>query len=234
MEVSVVSIGALAKNPLWGERVAVRTSHATTTLVRSGKANVLVDPSLPGQVLAARLYERTGLAPESITHVFLTNWRPVHRRGLAIFEKAKWLIGEVERETAERALEEARGRAREERRASGDAKADEERKLILDSELALLKRVGAAEDEVAEGVDLFPLAGYTEGQCGLLVTAPTSTLVIAGDAVPTAGHFAAGQVFPDCWDLAKAKDSLMEMYEIADLIVPGHDNIFVTPRAGGI
>jgi hypothetical protein len=54
-------------------------------------------------------------------------------------------------------------------------------------------------------VDLFPLFGYTPGQCGLLVNLPTQTAMLAGDAVPTAGHFTAGQVFPDCFDLHQAQ-----------------------------
>ncbi len=222
MELIIVSIGALAKNALWGEKTPVRASHATTTLIREGTENILIDPSLPGNLLAARLEERTGLAPQAITAVFLTNWRPVHRRGLTLFEHAPWYLHEAERAAAEEALAAAGRRA--ERGAVELAE-------FVRSEGDLLRRVRTAPDELAEGVDLFPLPGYTPGQCGLLVSAPTLTTVIAGDAVPTAGHFAAGQVFQECWDVERAKDSLMEMYEIADLIVPGHDNIFVAPRA---
>lgn len=222
MELIIVSIGALAKNLLWGEKTPVRTSHATTTLIRSDKANILVDPSLPPQILAARLDERTGLKPDAITHVFLTNWRPVHRRGLALFENAAWFLAETEKQTAEDALH-----AATERIERGGADIEE----LVRSEEALLKRVQAAPDELIEDVSLFPLPGYTPGQCGLLVATPTTTTIIAGDAVPTAAHFLAGQVFPDAWDLSKAKEALAEMYEIADTVVPGHDNLFVTPRA---
>ena len=222
MDLIVVSIGALAKNPLWGEKATVRASHATTTLIRDGKLNILVDPSLPGNLLAARLEERTGLKPDAITAVFLTNWRPVHRRGLSLFEHVPWYLHEAEQAAAHAALASAAAQAER-----GAAELTE----FVRTEEALLKRVQPAPDELAESVDLFPLHGYTPGQCGLLVTSATLTTVIAGDAVPTAAHFEAGQVFQESWDLEKAKDSLMEMYEIADLIVPGHDNIFVTPRA---
>ena len=47
----VISIGALAAHPLRGERGEVRPAHATTTLIASGKARILVDPSLPGPLL---------------------------------------------------------------------------------------------------------------------------------------------------------------------------------------
>ena len=51
MDVVVVSIGTLSKNPFWQERTAVRTSHATTTLIHVDDAFILVDPSLPAALV---------------------------------------------------------------------------------------------------------------------------------------------------------------------------------------
>ena len=93
----VISIGTLAANPHWGERGSVRAANATTTLISAGRARILVDPSLPPQVLVSRLHERAGVGPDEITHVFLTCLSPVHRRGLLAFERAQWLVGERER-----------------------------------------------------------------------------------------------------------------------------------------
>jgi glyoxylase-like metal-dependent hydrolase (beta-lactamase superfamily II) len=64
----------------------------------------------------------------------------------------------------------------------------------------------------------------------LLVSLPTSTILIAGDAVPTQDHFLAGQALPDAQDIRAAHESMQEIYEIADWIVPGHDNLFANPR----
>jgi glyoxylase-like metal-dependent hydrolase (beta-lactamase superfamily II) len=97
----VISIGTLAHNPLWGERGDVRPAHATTVLIDAGDAKILVDPSLPEQILVPRLAERSGLKPEAITHVFLTNFHPMRRRGLAAFDDAQWYVGELEREMIE-------------------------------------------------------------------------------------------------------------------------------------
>ena len=232
MELIVISIGTLSKNPLWNERTPVRSSHATTSLIKTTTAddnpapvNLLVDPSLPGEILDARLHERAGIRAADITHVFLTNWRPVHRRGIEKFAHAAWLMHPEEIEAATASLENAESNLARQGQSEGEVA------RMVAKERELLHKVLPAPDELAANVDLYPLHGYTPGQSGLLIAEPTLTTVIAGDAVPTAGHFLAGQVFQDAWDLAKAKESLLDLYELADVIIPGHDNLFLAPRA---
>ena len=224
VRLDIISIGTLSRNRLWSENEAVRTPHATTSLIRAGKRHVLVDPGLPAPALAARLFERTGLKPDAIDTVFLTNFRPSHRAGIGLFAKAKVLIHELEQQSARQHLERLIGEAPEE---------DIDRKT-LEQELALLESLQPAPDRLADGIDLFPLFGYTPGNCGLLLSAPVTTTLIAGDAVPTIDHFLAGQVLPDAYDIKAAQESLQEVYEIADVIVPGHDNLFLNPRAQGL
>ena len=224
VRVDIISIGTLSRNRLWGETAAVRTPHATCTLVHVGKRSILIDPGLPATIMGARLMERTGLKPDQIDTIFLTNFRPAHRAGLSAFAKASVLIGETEQLNARQQLQ----------RLLDDApEADLDRAVLL-AELRLLESCKAAEDKIAPGVDLFPLAGFTPGTCGILVSAPTSTLLIAGDAVPTRDHLLAGQVLPESRDIAAAGESMREVYEIADWIVPGHDNWFPNPRHVGL
>jgi glyoxylase-like metal-dependent hydrolase (beta-lactamase superfamily II) len=220
----IISIGTLSRNRLWNESQAVRTAHATTTLIRTKAHRILVDPGLPAVALGARLFERTGLRPEEIDTVFLTNFRPAHRAGLAIFQKARVLIHENEQQWARQQIEGLLEQAPYE---------DLDRK-VLEQELALLEKLQTAEDQLDESVDLFPLFGYTPGTSGLLVSQTTATILVAGDAVATQEHFLAGQVLPDAYDIQTAQESLQEVYEIADVIVPGHDNLFVNPRIHGI
>lgn len=144
--------------------------------------------------------------------------------GLHLFDRAKWLIHEIEQQSAAQTL----------KRLIDEAPEEDEDRAAMGQELALLNRLSTPEDELAEHVDLFPLFGVTPGNCGLLIAAPTSTLLIAGDAVPTQDHFLAGQVLPDAADIRAAQESLGEVYEIANQIVPGHDNIFMNPRIQGI
>jgi glyoxylase-like metal-dependent hydrolase (beta-lactamase superfamily II) len=224
VRLDVISIGTLSRNRLWNESQPVRTPHATTTLIRTGKRHILIDPGLPGAAIGARLFERTGLRPEQIDTVFLTNFRPSHRAGLALFENAKVFINEREQEAIGQHLQ----------ALIEEAPPEDIDRATMINELKLLTSLRPAEDKLAEGVDLFPLPGYTPGTCGLLVAAPTYTALIAGDAVPTLDHFLAGQILPDAQDIAAAGEAMREVYEIADLIVPGHDNLFTNPRVAGL
>jgi glyoxylase-like metal-dependent hydrolase (beta-lactamase superfamily II) len=221
IEYRVISIGCLAAHPLWHERGAVRTDHATTTLVTTGSMKLLVDPSLPAPALAARLHERSGLQPDAVTHVFLTSFEPFRRRGRAAFEHATWLMSEAEHEAAAVGL----------RAATDQAEAAGDRELLasIATERAMLEQVGVAPDSLAPGVDLFPLPGVTAGTCALLLALPGRTVLICGDAVPTWEHLAQGAVLPRCADPEQAMESFREAVEIADLLVLGRDNIAVNP-----
>ncbi|MEO1236826.1 MAG: MBL fold metallo-hydrolase [Planctomycetota bacterium] len=222
LEYRIISIGTLSTHEHWGPTQSARTPHATTTLVRSGERVILVDPGLPGQVVTARLAERAGLRPEDVTDVFLTNFRPAHRAGLEAFGAATWWIAENERERVGRSL-----------LARVDEQEDHAVRRILEAEVALLKRCKAAPDKLAPQVDLFPLPGFSPGNCGLLLAHATSTTVIAGDAAATKEHLERGQVLRGAFDIEAAQESLLEVLEIADVVVPGHDNVVLNPTRRG-
>lgn len=223
--VDIISIGTLSRNRLWNESTPVRTAHATTSLVRPRRGStILVDPGLPASILGARLGERAGIGVDAVSVIFLTNFRAAHRAGLAAFPKATVLMHELE-------IAHARAHAA---RMLEQAPEEDHDHAYYRQELELLERIRPAEDRLADSVDLFPLFGYTPGTCGLLVSSPTVTTLIAGDGVPTLDHFLAGQVLPDSTDIKAAQESMGEAYEIADVIVPGHDNLFISPRTMGV
>jgi glyoxylase-like metal-dependent hydrolase (beta-lactamase superfamily II) len=223
MDYRVISIGALSRHELWGEQTETRTAHATTTLIRSAGRTILVDPGLPPQAIAARLNERSGLDPSAVTDVFLTNFRPAHRRGLSAFDHARWYISEAEREGVGRNLVEL----------FRQADSDEQRSL-LQQEIAILQRFQVAPDRLTDHVDLFPSPGYSPGTCGLLLSLSNATVVVAGDAVATIEHLEQGKVLRGSYDLKQAQESFMEAIEIADVIVPGHDNLLINPTRRSI
>lgn len=219
-EFTIVSIGTLSSNPFWKEAPGLRTPHATTTLVRDQDRLILVDPSLPGVALAARLFERTGLRPEQITDVVCTNLRPTHRRAMSTFPQARWLASDVELNTYRQHLNflaEAAHRA--------GRQADE----AIGQDLELLERFEPIPERITDSVHLYPLPGPSAGSAGLLLADPIRTVVIAGDAALTADHVLAGRVWEGCANTELAAETLAEVLEIADIIVCGHDNYMICP-----
>lgn len=232
MDIRVISIGTLAANPLWNEKpgAAVRSGHATTTLVRSGKRTILIDPGLPGPAIAARLAERAGIHAGEVSHVFLTSFKPDFFRGILAFEHATWWISETEREAVGVPLV-------QQLKAAADT-GDEELKEALETDVAILKRCQPAPDRLGERVDLFPLPGVTLGTCGVLISGPASgigngTALVCGDAIPTLEHLERGSVLHNAANVEQAQDSLKEAVEIADVLVLGRDNWVVNPLRRG-
>lgn len=204
---------------MWSERGELRTGHATTTIVKSGDTTLLVDPSLPPSVLDARLNERWGINLASVTHVFLTSFDPDRRRTLKGLEHTTWYMHEPEIQSAKIAIDD------ELHRAGGD----QEVTNILEQHLDLLMKFDVPDDHMLSNVDLFPLPGYTPGSCGLLLLTATKTVLICGDTIATKEHLDKGVVLSNCVCTEEAMESFKECIEIADIFVPGRDNILPNP-----
>tara|TARA_R110000737_G_scaffold251825_3_gene261407 strand:+ start:122305 stop:123048 length:744 start_codon:yes stop_codon:yes gene_type:complete len=232
MDIRILSIGTLSAHPLWNERTPVRTGHATTVLIQSGDDKIIVNPGLPAQAVQARLAERANLTPDQITHVFLTSFNPEARRALELFDKAKWLISPAERESVGIPLAQSLAQLAHSKQAAEDAGDDfpEDEQILLDiltKDIQILSKIQPAKDTIAKAVDLFPLPGVSQGTCGLLISEPTTTTLICGDAIPTIEHLQAGQVLEGA-DRKAAQASFQEAIEIADFLVLGRDNITPT------
>jgi glyoxylase-like metal-dependent hydrolase (beta-lactamase superfamily II) len=232
VEFRIISIGTLSRNSFWGENAPVRTPHATTTLILSGKEKILVDPALPGQILNARLFERAGIKNSDITMVFLTSFRAAHRGGLAAFDKATWYLHEPEKKYVRKVLEEMYRRSgsdtcqcKDPHHEHGDHHDHESDRSLIAMDLELLDRCKPAPERLAEQVEIFPSPGATPGCCGLLLTPPVGATMIAGDAVINTEYLEHGKVWDDCYDLKAAQQSLQDILEVAEVIVPGHDNM---------
>lgn len=225
-ELRVISIGVLAAHPLWNERQAVRIGHATSTLVRTGDAVILVDPGLPPATIVQRLAERANLRPEQVTHVFLTSFRPDVHRGLEAFEHATWWISREERESVGVPMVGALRHAVE--------RGNEELRSAIERDVRVLHRCREAPESLGDGVDLFPLPGVSPGLTGLLVEQDDSATLICGDAVPTLEHLREGKVLPSATNVDAAKASFAEAIEIADLLVLGRDNLVPSPGRFGL
>ncbi len=221
LELRVISIGALAAHPLWGERTPVRTGHATCTLLRTGDLVVLIDPGLPEQAMVARLAERANITPEQVTHVFLTSFHTDTHRGIGAFEHATWWISRAEREGVGVPMIGGLRHAVEQ--------GNRELRQALEREVAILERCEETPEAIAEDVDVFPLPGVTPGLCGLLVTEGESATLVCGDAAPTVEHIRRRLVLPWSVNVDAAKASFSEALEIAEWLIPGRDNLMPCP-----
>ena len=216
VEFSIISIGTLSQNSLWDEQSPVRTAHATTTLVVDGDRRILVDPSVPGKIIEARFFERTGKDLESVTDVFCTTLRPIHRRGIDALPNAKWWTSELELNTYRNHLETMLDSAQ--RLSIEDAK-------VVKADIELLANFKPAPDKFSPQIELYPLYGASPGSSGLLLTPPTSTIIIAGDAVATGEHLKAGRLWRGVQDTTASAETLRDLIELAGVVVPGHDNV---------
>ncbi len=219
----VVSIGCLSHNRFWNEPAPVRAPHATTTLIRDEEQTILVDPSLPVELLVHRLGERTGLTPDGVDRVFLTSFQPIHRRGLSAFDRAEWLMYEDE-------IEAYRGHLMQVLDAEREGEPEEIE--VVRQELAVLERIQPAPERLTAQVHLFPSPGVTPGSCSLLLATPTTTIAVAGDAAINRDYLEHGRAYERCNDAEQATASLGELVEIADQIICGHDNVVVCQARG--
>lgn len=221
VEYTIVSIGTMESNLLWEEKGKVRNGHLTTTLVTDEDRTILVDPSLPGEILEARFNERTGKTLDSVTDVFCTTLHPSCRRGLPSLVGANWWCSETELVDFNRHLTQLAETV--DRLDGADAQ-------YIESERDIIGRFRCTPDKFSSQVGIFPLPGYSPGCAGLLLTPTTHTILITGPAATTQGHINRGMVWENCQDRDMAKESLVEILEIADVIIPGFDNIMFCPQ----
>ena len=222
---TIISIGTLSRNRFWNEQEAKRAAHSTTTLIRSGSTAILVDPGLPAELLVRRLDERAGITPGDVDTVFLTNFRPAHRRALAVLSKSTWLTHEPEIEAVRNHLTQMKRNLLDEGPGE-EGQSEEEILRMIAAEESLLERIQPAPEKLTPAVHLYPTAGVTPGAAGLLLAGATRTTIIAGDSVITRDYFENGRVWEHAEDVEEAKRSFMDILEVADEIVPGHDNAF--------
>jgi hypothetical protein len=164
--------------------------------------------------------ERTGKSLTDVTDVFCTTLRPVHRRGIAALPGANWWVHETELEAYRDYLRGLLDSA--ERLGETDAAA-------IEAELKQTDRFRAAPERFGEQTTVYPLFGASAGSAGLLLTPVTTTVLIAGDAAVTTEHVRRGMVWEGCADVEAAIRSMSDYLELADVIVPGHDNVMFSP-----
>jgi len=204
----VLTVGHLSRNKFWGESIdhAYRETLCTSTLIQIGDRNIVVDPSCPPDEMERVLDQRAGIKPEAIDTVFLTHFHGDHYVGLTTFPHAAWYM------------------------AAPEIAAWTEQTAPDAPERALLARIKPAPAEVVPGVALLATPGHTPNHTSLIFSSADWRVVIAGDAVMTYDYFQARDVHYNTVDRAAAVRSIDTIAELADVVVPGHDNYFLHHR----
>ncbi len=207
---SLLTIGRLSMNKFWGEDERMRKPLCTSTLVRTPQGLLIVDPPLVPPEIPRLLGNQAGVSVDDVRHVFLTHFHGDHRFGLEAFPDVNWWMAEPE-------IEYWRERAGDDSR-------------LLDS-------IRPAGRQFLPGIETLASPGHTPGTTALTFAWRGKTVAIAGDAAMTEEFFWAKEGFHNSVDFDQARESIETLSRTADLIVPGHGNVFATstpPEDGGM
>lgn len=192
--------GESADNPARGD-----PSTCTSVMIRGintqGKPYVLiVDPTIrvTPEDYYFDIFRRTGLRPEAITHCFSTHFHMDHVFGLRYFPKAVWLTG------------------------------PENNLFSLYSEAASKgeKVPLEIEGEFLPGVSTVHLPGHTRTLQGIAFRYRGKKYLVAGDGVMTKNHFLKNTTEFQ-WDVNIAAETIRNIKESFDFVIPGHDGLIV-------
>ena len=209
-EFNVLTLGQFSRNKFWGEldSQSYREPVCTSTLVKGeGNRNLIVDPSLPPERMAKVLYDRSGLKPDNINFVFISHSHGDHFVGIEIFKKAAWLMGASELEIME---------------MSDNAHTRKFAQRFIP--------VHENEAVLPVGIEFLSLPGHTLGTMGILFDSRDGRVCVCGDAVMTRDFFDNNQGYYNSADFEKSASSIQKLSELCDIVVPGHDNYFLTGR----
>lgn len=202
----VLTIGHLSRNRYWGEADdrSYREPRCTTTLLRTADHVVVVDPGLRPEQMGQVLDQRAGLAPDAVDIVFLTHFHGDHRYGLSAFPGARWYMAPEE--------------IRYWQAKSGAGTPERE----------LLGELRPAPNELLPSVRVIATPGHTLHHASLLFESDQARVAIAGDAAMTRDFFSHRDFYFNTVDDAAALSSIDLLQRESDIIVPGHDNYFLT------
>jgi len=198
----VITIGNLSRNRYWGEGdgKGVRPVICTCTLVRGETFRLLVDPSLADAGQMARELDRR----TGLKIADVTDVFVTHEHGDHFAGLAHFAGA---------------------RWLASPAVAE---KLNRDGKLPA--RVEGASGRLHDAVDVLPTPGHTPGHNSLRFDCDGLSVVVAGDAIATRDFFRERRPYYNAVDVEQSRRTMDAIAGAADLIVPGHDNYFLSDR----
>jgi glyoxylase-like metal-dependent hydrolase (beta-lactamase superfamily II) len=196
----IVTIGNLSRNPYWGEGSdrAVRPALCTCTLVRSDSTLLLVDPSIADPERMAEELDRRTGLAPADIHAVFIT----HEHGDHWAGLANFHSADW---FAAPAVAEA-----------------------LNGTGRLPKAVKPAQGALLDLGEVIPTPGHTVSHHSLRFECEGKSVLVAGDAVMTRDFWGDRRGFHNSVDFDQAARTMEALSRDTDIIVPGHDNWFLT------
>lgn len=198
----IITIGNLSRNYYWGEsdHNAYRPPLCTSTLIRGDELTLLVDPSIADARQMAAELDRRTGLNLDGVNVVFIT----HAHGDHHFGLRHFAKA---------------------RWISSPSVAN-----AINSSAQYPRPVDPAGTTLGNDIELLPTPGHTPDHHSLRFTCDGQSIVVAGDAVMTRDFFINRRGFLNSADLSAASATIAHLGTIADIIIPGHDNYFLTAR----
>jgi glyoxylase-like metal-dependent hydrolase (beta-lactamase superfamily II) len=199
----VITIGNLSRNRYWGEsdNRGVRSAICTCTLIRGDSFHVLVDPSLKDEKEMRSELDRRTGLSPSDIDAVFIT----HQHG-----DHHWGLVHFRRA----------------RWLAGATVAEG-----LNKSGRYQKSIEPAGRRLLDAIDVVPTPGHTMDHHSMRFDCDGLSVVVAGDSVPTRDFWRERRGYFNAVDFELSARTMDEISSVADMVVPGHDNYFLSRSA---
>lgn len=197
----IITIGNLSRNRYWGEsdEKALHNAICTCSVISGKNFHVIVDPSLADEAAMTAELQRR------------TGLTPDKIDAVFITHQHGDHIAGLRHFTKSRWF------------AGSDVASSLNKSANFD------KQIEPAGSVLYESIDVIPTPGHTPDHHSLRFDYRGLSVVIAGDSIATKDFWDEKRAYYNVMDEAESKRSMEKIDKIADLIIPGHDNVFFNP-----
>lgn len=196
----VITIGNLSRNRYWGESDdrGVRSAICTCTLIRGDSFHLLIDPSLKDKKEMFSELDRRTGLSPSDIDAVFI----AHQHG-----DHHWGLVHFSRARWLAGAIVAEGLNKSQRHP---------------------KSIESAGQRLFDAIDVIPTPGHTMDHHSLRFDCDGLSVVVAGDAVPTRDFWRERRGYFNAVDLELSARTMDDISSVADIVVPGHDNYFLS------
>jgi glyoxylase-like metal-dependent hydrolase (beta-lactamase superfamily II) len=199
----IITIGNISRNRYWGESddQAYRPGICTCTLIQGDGWRLLVDPSLKDEEQMRAELDR--------------------RSGLKL-DQIDWVFLTHEHGDHHFGLRHFPGA----RWLAAAPVADK-----LNQSRQYEREVESAQERILDSIDIVPTPGHCASHHSLRFDCDGHSVVVAADAAMTRDFWNERRGYFNSVNFAQAAESIERLAQIADIVIPGHDNYFLNRRS---